>query len=1336
MWPIPLILLVLDHATATENCDGSPLSPGYSDDNSGLDACGLGTIVRTWSVTDFCGNTDACDQFITIVDNTAPVISGVGPDATIDCPLTPVFSTPSASDACDPNPSLNFSDNDQRDNCGLGPVTRTWTATDCAGNTTTASQTITVRDITPPIISGVGPDATIDCPLTPVFSTPSASDACDPNPSLNFSDNDQRDNCGLGPVTRTWTATDCAGNTTTASQTITVRDITPPIISGVGPDATIDCPLTPVFSTPSASDACDPNPSLNFSDNDQRDNCGLGPVTRTWTATDCAGNTTTASQTITVRDITPPIISGVGPDATIDCPLTPVFSTPSASDACDPNPSLNFSDNDQRDNCGLGPVTRTWTATDCAGNTTTASQTITVRDITPPIISGVGPDATIDCPLTPVFSTPSASDACDPNPSLNFSDNDQRDNCGLGPVTRTWTATDCAGNTTTASQTITVRDITPPIISGVGPDATIDCPLTPVFSTPSASDACDPNPSLNFSDNDQRDNCGLGPVTRTWTATDCAGNTTTASQTITVRDITPPIISGVGPDATIDCPLTPVFSTPSASDACDPNPSLNFSDNDQRDNCGLGPVTRTWTATDCAGNTTTASQTITVRDITPPIISGVGPDATIDCPLTPVFSTPSASDACDPNPSLNFSDNDQRDNCGLGPVTRTWTATDCAGNTTTASQTITVRDITPPIISGVGPDATIDCPLTPVFSTPSASDACDPNPSLNFSDNDQRDNCGLGPVTRTWTATDCAGNTTTASQTITVRDITPPIISGVGPDATIDCPLTPVFSTPSASDACDPNPSLNFSDNDQRDNCGLGPVTRTWTATDCAGNTTTASQTITVRDITPPIISGVGPDATIDCPLTPVFSTPSASDACDPNPSLNFSDNDQRDNCGLGPVTRTWTATDCAGNTTTASQTITVRDITPPIISGVGPDATIDCPLTPVFSTPSASDACDPNPSLNFSDNDQRDNCGLGPVTRTWTATDCAGNTTTASQTITIRDIDPPVPPTPPANVNQKCPPIPAPVDLTASDACDGDITVSPQQSDNGGSGCAGDPLIYTRTWTFSDCAGNTSSTSQTLTVEADPISCDITGFDPEDAPWCHSEGNELEVIATGGCEPYSYSWSLNLGSSYEITDGQYSSTVTYTAGDVGDTATFSVQITDANGCTGSCEIRVWCKGGAYCGYTQGFYGNEGGSDCEGNTTAQVIDMAIAAVGSPVVVGGGANRLEVATGEASCVILRLPGGGPSAAITSGPNFICGPITGIQVDPVDHRIENTLVAQALTLTLNSGLTPQFLNIDIPVGVDGIATADADSCYYFGASSHPWYGGHYVIPNHRG
>ncbi|MEJ2595251.1 MAG: T9SS type A sorting domain-containing protein, partial [bacterium] len=60
---------------------------------------------------------------------------------------------------------------------------------------------------------------------------------------------------------------------------------------------------------------------------------------------------------------------------------------------------------------------------------------------------------------------------------------------------------------------------------------------------------------------------------------------------------------------------------------------------------------------------------------------------------------------------------------------------------------------------------------------------------------------------------------------------------------------------------------------------------------------------------------------------------------------------------------------------------------------------------------------------------------------------------------------------------------VPAQVDLTATDNCDGDITVSPTSVVTPGSTNCPNDYVEVRTWTFTDAAGNSSSVSQTITV-------------------------------------------------------------------------------------------------------------------------------------------------------------------------------------------------------------------------------------------------------------
>src|SRR4030095_4708093 len=98
-----------------------------------------------------------------------------------------------------------------------------------------------------------------------------------------------------------------------------------------------------------------------------------------------------------------------------------------------------------------------------------------------------------------------------------------------------------------------------------------------------------------------------------------------------------------------------------------------------------------------------------------------------------------------------------------------------------------------------------------------ASDGCGSGTaSLSYSDAQTPGTCANAySVKRTWKATDACGNTTTACQTITVIDNTPPVISGVSGPSTISCPATPIFSSPTASDGCGSGTaSLSFSDGD------------------------------------------------------------------------------------------------------------------------------------------------------------------------------------------------------------------------------------------------------------------------------------------------------------------------------------------------------------------------------------------------------------------------------------------------------------------------------------------------------------------------------------------
>jgi len=98
-------------ATATDVCDTNPIAITFSD----VEVPGVcpvtSVITRTWEATDSCGNTTSCEQVITLVDTTPPVIDCAAP-ATISPPDAPISFMATAADNCDGDPSVEIMSSD------------------------------------------------------------------------------------------------------------------------------------------------------------------------------------------------------------------------------------------------------------------------------------------------------------------------------------------------------------------------------------------------------------------------------------------------------------------------------------------------------------------------------------------------------------------------------------------------------------------------------------------------------------------------------------------------------------------------------------------------------------------------------------------------------------------------------------------------------------------------------------------------------------------------------------------------------------------------------------------------------------------------------------------------------------------------------------------------------------------------------------------------------------------------------------------------------------------------------------------------------------------------
>src|SRR5436853_7917009 len=106
----------------------------------------------------------------------------------------------------------------------------------------------------------------------------------------------------------------------------------------------------------------------------------------------------------------------------------------------------------------------------------------------------------------------------------------------------------------------------------------------------------------------------------------------------------------------------------------------------------------------------------------------------------------------------------------------------------------------------------------------------------------------------------------TVSQTIMVEDHTAPSIGGQGGDGTVECPASPTFTAPTASDTCGGATVHDLGASTTAGTCGNTYTSiKSWNATDDCGNPSgTVTQTIMVEDHTPPSIGGQGADGTVE----------------------------------------------------------------------------------------------------------------------------------------------------------------------------------------------------------------------------------------------------------------------------------------------------------------------------------------------------------------------------------------------------------------------------------------------------------------------------------------
>ena len=529
----------------------------------------------------------------------------------------------------------------------------------------------------------------------------------------------------------------------------------------------------------------------------------------------------------------------------------------------------------------------------------------------------------------------------------------------------------------------------------------------------------------------------------------------------------------------------------------------------------LGANTVTLTVTDTNNNTATCTATVTVVDNLAPV--AVCQDITVQLDASGNGSITAA--AIDGGSSDNVSIDDLTVDISdfnvnnVGANTVTLTVTDASGNSATCAATVTVEDNVAPTAICQNIEVALDANgIANITAAEIDNGSNDASGIASLSVSPSTFDCAntVGENTVTLTVTDNNGKTATCTAIVTVIDDTPPVLVDCPGNRLITSPTAQILelTPPTATDACGVNTVIGTRSDGLAliDAYQVGTVTTvTWMATDNNGVVGTCQTIVTItapvssgKEITgfdvagqvgnESINSGAGTIAltvSAGTPVTALAPTIAISNAANISPASgavrDFSN----------PQTYTVTAED----NTTKEWTVTISvapDTEDPVVTCpqnivVGNDPG-ECGAVVDF-TATASDNL-PGVSLSYSVA-SGSLFDVGTTTVMVTATDANNNTAECSFEVKVDDVNPPVPQTEPADLTLQCASdVPAPVELTAIDNCEGEITVSPQVTLTPSSL---NEQVWVRTWTFTDGSGNSSSVSQTITVLDDTapvVSC------------------------------------------------------------------------------------------------------------------------------------------------------------------------------------------------------------------------------------------------------
>ena len=1150
----PTQLIVITSATAV-SCNGgsngavSSIATGgtssysYLWSNGSTSSIVTGMSAGTYTVTATDANGCTATATATITEPTA-VVASIGTPTNVSCNGgSDGSATASGSGGTSPY-SFAWSGGAGSSATATGLSAGTYTVTVTDANGCSDTETVTITEPTP-VVASIGTPTNVSCNGgSDGSATASGSGGTSPYSYAWSGGGSSATATGLSAGTYTVTVTDANGCTDT--ETVSITQPATAVTVSITSSTNVSCNGgTDGAATASGSGGTG---TITYAWSGGAGSSAtattLSAGTYTVTATDANGCTDTASVTITEPTA---VVASISSSTNVSCNGGSDGSATAAGSGGTSPYSFAWSGGGGSSATATGLSAGTYTITVTDANGCTDTETVTITEPTA-VVASIGTPTNVSCNGgSDGSATASGSGGTSPY-SFAWSGGAGSSATATGLSAGTYTVTVTDANGCSDTETVTITEPTP-VVASIGTPTNVSCNGgSDGSATASGSGGTSPYSYAWSGGGSSATATGLSAGTYTVTVTDANGCTDT--ETVSITQPATAVTVSITSSTNVSCNGgTDGAATASGSGGTG---TITYAWSGGAGSSAtattLSAGTYTVTATDANGCTDTASVTITEPTA---VVASISSSTNVSCNGGSDGSATAAGSGGTSPYSFAWSGGGGSSATATGLSAGTYTITVTDANGCTDTETVTITEPTA-VVASIGTPTNVSCNGgSDGSATASGSGGTSPY-SFAWSGGAGSSATATGLSAGTYTVTVTDANGCSDTETVTITEPTP-VVASIGTPTNVSCNGgSDGSATASGSGGTSPYSYAWSGGGSSATATSLSAGTYTVTVTDANGCTDT--ETVSITQPATAVTVSITSSTNVSCNGgTDGAATASGSGGTG---TITYAWSGGAGSSAtattLAAGTYTVTATDANGCTDTASVTITEPTA---VVASISSSTNVSCNGGSDGSATAAGSGGTSPYSYAWSGGAGSSATATGLSAGTYTITVTDANGCTDTETVTITE--------PTAVVAS----IGTPTNVSCNGGSDGSATASGSGGTSpysfawsGGAGSSATATgLSAGTYTVTVTDANGCSDTETVTItEPTPTTASISSS--TNLTCFGSNDGSATAAGSGGTSPYTYVWS--------------SGAVTATASGLA-AGTFTVTVTDANGCTQVASVTI-----------------------------------------------------------------------------------------------------------------------------------------------------------------